>query len=422
MRAHILTIGDELLIGQTINTNAAWIGEQLDHAGIDVLRAVTVGDDHAGIRAALAAALAEAEVVILTGGLGPTHDDVTKLAVAEHLGLELQFHPEILDGVRDLFERRGREMPASNHTQAMVPEGSEVLPNRHGTAPGLWIEHAKNGSLQIVVLLPGVPFEMRTLMTEHVIPRLASRHGLHNIVHRVLHVSGIGESNLQELLGDMSPFFEEGVRLAYLPGPSTIRLRLTAVGEARQEAEARLDAFEAAIRERAGRFIFGTADDTLESVVGGMLRERGRTLALAESCTGGHILDRMTDFPGSSDYIKGGLVAYCNEVKIGTLQVSPETLRSDGAVSEAVAIQMARGVRLLTRADIGMSTTGIAGPSGGTPEKPVGLVWIGFSDASDAFAVKFQFGDDRVVNKERSGAALLNLLRKRLLEEESARR
>jgi nicotinamide-nucleotide amidase len=414
MNAHVLTIGDELLIGQTLNTNATWIGEQLDHAGIDVVAMSTVGDDKGVIQSALQMALRDADLIVITGGLGPTHDDITKIAIADFFLIDLEFRKDLYDRVAEMFARRGRIMPESNRSQAEVPTGAEALENRVGTAPGIWLEREVLGRPRIIVLLPGVPYEMKVLMQEHVLPRLSVNRGVRAIYHRTLQTTGIAESSLAEKLWGIEPFISDGLRLAFLPSPSGVRLRLTGAGQDRDQVDEKLDRFEAFVREQAGDYVFGVGDETIEAVVGHMLLEKGLTLALGESCTGGAVLDRLTNIPGSSSYVKGGVTAYSNEVKMKVLGVQAESLKNHGAVSERVAIEMAIGVRRLVDADIGMSTTGIAGPTGGTADKPVGTVWIGYADDRREFAVSMRFGTDRVQNKERSSAALLDVLRREL--------
>ena len=413
MKAELITIGDELLIGQVVNTNAAWAGEQLDLAGVDVLRMVTLGDDIEAIQAALNDAYRTSELVVITGGLGPTHDDITREAIAGFFGAELRPDPDVLAHIERRFARRGYAMPASNQRQAMVPEGFEVLPNPVGTAPGLWL--AEEGtSARLLAVVPGVPHEMRALMEGEVLPRLRKRKGLRFLRHRTLLTAGIGESNLQERLGDLAGWLGDGLRLAYLPGGGSVRLRASASGNDQQAVERRLDAFEAHLRERIGPYFFGTGTETLEAAVGKMLKARGQTLAVAESCTGGFVLNRLTNVPGSSAYVVGGVVAYGNAVKAEQLGVSEAALEEEGAVSEAVARQMAEGVRERLSADVGVSTTGVAGPSGGTPEKPVGTVWIGYADASGSEARLLSLATDRLLNKQLTSTAVLNDLRQRL--------
>ncbi|MEM1125462.1 MAG: competence/damage-inducible protein A [Bacteroidota bacterium] len=415
MHASLLSIGDELLIGQVVNTNAAWLGEQLVAKGVDLVRVVTLGDDEEEITQALAQALHDTDLVIVTGGLGPTHDDVTRQAVAKHFGVELVFDEAIYAQVQERFARRGLQMPASNRTQAEVPVGFEALPNPVGTAPGLWMARKRGGITQRLAVLPGVPHEMKTMMENEVLPRILTSDRLSTIRQKTLLTAGIGESNLQDEIGDLSDFLNGQVRLAYLPGTNGVRLRLTAQGADPVDTQARLDRFEAYLRQRIGARVYGEDTDVLEAVVGAMLRERGLTLAVAESCTGGLVCHRLTNIPGSSTYLRGGIVAYCNSVKTDLLGVAPDVLEADGAVSQRMALAMAQNVRVRLGADVGVSTTGIAGPGGGTPEKPVGLVWIAYADADGARARKLHFSKDRRINKELTATYVFNLIRQRLL-------
>ncbi len=416
MQATVLTIGDELLIGQVRDTNAAWLGEQLTLAGVVVRRMVTVGDDENMLQSELRRSLSESDLVIATGGLGPTDDDKTREAVADLFGAELTFREDILEAIRGRFERRGRAMPQSNRSQAMVPAGCEALPNGAGTAPGLWREIRQGKAAgSMLAVLPGVPHEMKRLFTDEVLPRVERRGGLRTIVHRTLRTAGIGESSLQEAAGDLSGMLSDALRLAWLPGPGGVRLRITAFGDRREEADGRAAQLEACLRARIGKYIYAATDDALEEVVGQMLRERSLTVAAAESCTGGYVAHALTNIPGSSAWVAGGVVAYANRIKTDVLGVSPETLRQHGAVSERVAEQMAVGVRRRLGADLGLSTTGVAGPSGGAPEKPVGTVWIGYADAAGVSARRLQLVQDRLLNKQLTAAFLLDQVRKNLL-------
>lgn len=420
MKAAILTIGDELLIGQVINTNAAWLGEQLDLAGVDVVHMVTLGDDEAVIQQELESAYTLVDAILITGGLGPTHDDVTREAVARFFGVDLVVHEDIIAQIERRFAARGLVMPASNRTQAMVPEGFEVLPNPVGTAPGLWFEEADGERERILAVLPGVPYEMKRLMQDDVLPRLLAHKGLAVIRHRTLLTTGIGESNLQDEIGDLSTILTPSLRLAYLPGTSGVRLRLSARGTTEEEVTARLDGLEAYLRSRIARYIYGTGDEPLEAAVGRLLAERGLTVATAESCTGGHVVNRLTNISGSSAYVMGGVVAYSNAAKVDLLGVDPELLEEEGAVSKRCAVQLARGARARFGADIGISTTGVAGPTGGTADKPVGLVWVGYADAEGECAVRLHFGQDRLINKERFVTAALNIIRRQVLRRDRA--
>ena len=398
-----------------VNTNAAWLGEQLNLLGIEVERVVTLGDEEAAIRQALDQACAASDLIVLTGGLGPTHDDITRDVVASYFGLSLHVDPGVLKRIRERFRRRGYAMPAINERVALVPEGFEPLANSAGSAPGLWRVETTHGRERIVVLVPGVPREMKALYREEIAPRLRDHTNRRMILQRTLLTVGIGESNLQERIGDLSAYLGPGLRLASLPAAGSVRLRLTATGADRAAVEADLERLEAHLRTQVGPYLYGTDDDTLEAVLGRMLAERGLTVAVAESCTGGLILHRLTNTSGSSAYVLGGVVAYANEVKQDALGVEEQALARHGAVSEVVAQQMAQGVRARLGADIGLSTTGVAGPSGGTPEKPVGTVWIGYADTHSNLAKLHRFGTDRAMNKTRSAIAALDLARRQLL-------
>lgn len=412
MKATLLTIGDELLIGQTVNTNASWLGDRLHGLGVEVQRVVMLADEQPAIVTALTQARAESELVVLSGGLGPTHDDLTREAVAAHFGVLLREDAGTLARLQQRYAARKQPMPVANRKVAQVPEGFDVLPNPVGTAPGLWW----SDGTQVVVLLPGVPSELKALIREAVEPRLRERGALRMVRQRVLRTAGIGESTLQELFGDLSAWLSPQLRLAYLPADGVIRLRLTALGDTEEALEARLDAFENHLRQRAGAYIYTRGEALLEEVVGEMLKERSLTIALAESCTGGLVTSRLTDIAGSSAYVRGGIIAYCNSVKREQLDVDPAVLKAEGAVSESVAAQMARGVRHKLKADIGLAITGIAGPSGGTPDKPVGTVWIGYADAAGAHAIMRHFTPDRLLNKSLSATAALDLVRRQLLQ------
>ena len=414
MTATILTVGDEILIGQILNSNAAWLGEQLGLAGVDVARMETVGDDVDAIQEAIERGFGTGDFVVLTGGLGPTHDDVTREAVAASFGVPLVFQPDVMAEVERVFIERRWDLPEANRKLAEVPEGFEAMLNPKGTAPGLWGEREVAGRMQRIVVLPGVPYEMKAIMREHVLPRLAEM-SERVVLHKTLLTVGQGESSLAEHLGDLSDVLTNGISLAYLPGAGIVRLRVSARGDDREAAQAGLDRAVKRLRSDLGDRIFGEDGDTLEGVLGGMLVERGLTFAAAESCTGGSVASRITRVPGSSRYFLGGVVAYANSVKIRQLGVSEADLEEYGAVSELVVRQMAEGVRDALNADIGIATTGIAGPDGGTPEKPVGTVWLGYADARDTYAVRLYLSRDRAINIRLSTTAALNLVRRQLL-------
>ncbi len=415
MTGHLLTVGDEILLGQIVNTNAAWLGERLAEAGVDLRRSETVGDEVPAIAGAIERATAEgARLVVVTGGLGPTHDDVTRAAVAEAFGVELEFREELFERIRARYESRGRTMPEIGRVMAEAPVGFEALLNPKGSAPGLWGEREVGGRSQVVVVVPGVPHEMKTIMEESVFPRLVERQdGV--VLSRTLLTAGRGESLIAGMIAEQADALPGGLSLAYLPSLGEVRLRLTARGEDREAARRDLDAATDAVRDALGTLVFGEGTTSLEAVVNDMLRARGLRLAVAESCTGGAISARVTAVSGASAVFCGGVVAYSNEAKADLLGVPPALVEAEGAVSEAVARAMAAGARARLGADVGVATTGIAGPTGGTPDKPVGLVWLAYDDGDTQRAVRLQFTTDRAVNVALSTTAALDRVRRQLL-------
>jgi len=409
VKAAVVTIGDELLIGQVVNTNAAWIGAELTNLGIRVTLNMTIGDEREEILEALETVLSKTDVVILTGGLGPTHDDVTKACVADYFKAALIQDDAILAEVKSRFERRNMVMPPSNVGQALVPEGFEAILNSAGSAPAL-IRQEK-GSL--LAVLPGVPHEMKLFMTGTVLPRIQKMGGLDVRCQKTLLVTGIGESSLQQHLDGLGDMLDEHRTLAFLPNLQSLRLRMTTTGEG---AEERLAELEGWIRARASKWIYAEGDTSLEEVVGHLLKQKGLTLAVAESCTGGFVSHTITNVPGSSDYMLGGVVSYSNEAKQEIIGVNSSTIQLHGAVSKETAMEMAEGVRRALGASIGISTTGIMGPGGGTPEKPVGTVWLGISTQEKTIAVLQKLGSERTRNKQRAVTAILNLLRRTILQ------
>lgn len=410
MKVHLLTVGDELLIGQVVNTNAAWLGEQLMIRGAEVVRMVTIPDELNLIVDELRRSHADADLVIVTGGLGPTHDDLTRDAIADFLGVSLSLHVPTLETIRARFSRRNKVMPERNRVQAMVPHGCVVLDNPVGTAPGLWYEERAF----MLTALPGVPHEMKELMQAYVFDKIEHHERIRPLAQRTLLTTGIGESDLQELLGNTSSFLAEGQKLAYLPQIGGVRLRITSFGRDKSDASVQLTEIEAYIRGRLDRHIFGVEDEMLEARVGDMLKSAGLTLATAESCTGGLIGDRITRVSGSSAYFKGGVIAYCNQIKRDVLNVDADVLAEYGAVSEETALQMAVGVRELMDTDIGISSTGIMGPTGGTPDKPVGTIWIAYADHSSQWARCVSTQKDRQNNKLYASTAALSMLWQKL--------
>ncbi len=410
MNAYIITIGDEILIGQVMNTNAAFIGEKLSYIGIPADYMMVVGDDEEKILTEFKRATELADVVIVTGGLGPTHDDVTRSAVCKFFDTNLIPDGEVRKNIERLMQRRNYPWTQAAENQALVPRKATPIHNHHGTAPGMWFE--ENGKHFCV--MPGVPYEMKAMMEDFVIPRLSKlTHGM-IIRHRVLKTTGIPESFLAQKLGDVDGL-TKGARLAFLPSPKGVRLRITAQALTSEEADQKLDEVEKRIREKADKYIYAVGEIELEVTLSELLNEKQLTLAIAESCTGGLIGDRLTNIPGSSTFLLADIVAYSNDAKIKYLNVPASLIKEHGAVSKEVAEAMALGVRKTAGADIGISVTGIAGPSGGTPEKPVGLVWIVYADASETVSLKFNFGDERIRVKERASQAAMELVRRKLL-------
>lgn len=408
MKLEVITIGSELLLGQIVDTNAAELGRALAAAGAEVIRHLSVADRPDAIRAAVSESLNRTGFVITTGGLGPTRDDMTKLEVAAIFGKPLKLDEGVLRSLEERFRRLGRPMPAVNRTQAEIPDGATVLPNPRGTAPGLWVE---DGQGRVVVMLPGVPSEMRGLLAEEVLPRIAQRSAGHVVRSRTVRTTGIAESALAERVGAI----EESIApltLAYLPTTEGVDLRVTAWGIRTDDADRLLAAAAERLRERAGEHCYGEDDTDLAAAVLNGLRARRARLVVAESCTGGLLGSRITAVPGASDVFIGGVVAYDNVVKSGMLDVPPELLERHGAVSEEVVSAMAQSVQRQFAVDAALAITGIAGPSGGTPEKPVGTVWMAARLGLEGRALKRIFPGDRGEIRARAAQAALDLLRR----------
>lgn len=411
MQAEIITIGDELLIGQVVDTNSAWLGSTLGDDGIKVIQITSVQDHATQIVQAVNDALSRADIVLMTGGLGPTKDDITKKTLAEMFGMKLVRNEQVYEMVGKQLALRGIAFTELNQGQALVPDGCTVLPNRNGTAPGMWFE--RDG--KVLISMPGVPFEMKALVKDEVLPRLRKHFALDANVHRTIITFGLAESILADTIASWEEALPPYLHLAYLPSALCIRLRLSAYEIDRQKAEQEIESQIEKLSKVIPHYIIGSEDDSLESVTGTLLKTRGETLATAESCTGGNIAHRFTAMPGASEYFKGGVVAYSNEVKMALLGVDPESLNRYGAVSQSVAEQMAEGVRRATGATYGISTTGIAGPTGGTPEKPVGTVWMAVATPNGVFSRRMVFGSVRSQNIERASSNCINLLRLQLL-------
>lgn len=416
MIVEIVTIGDELLLGETIDVNAVWLARELGAIGIPVVRRTTVGDGAAAIAAAVREALDRTGGVITTGGLGPTSDDRTRPAVAALFGRELRQDDAIWEQLRGIWRDRGRpgEPPEANRVQALVPEGAIVLHNRYGTAPGLFLEDEDG---RWVAMLPGVPREMRGLMNDELLPRLRARTADDRRVIRsvTLRTTGIAESSLPDLLGDHADGFG-AITLAYLPGQEGVDLRLTVRDAHPDDADRALAVAADAVRARLGRHWYADGPTDLADVVVHACRAASRRLAVGESCTGGMLATRITSVSGASEIFLGGVIAYDNAVKVEQLGVDPQLLERRGAVSEEVARAMAAGARAALRADIGIGITGLAGPGGGTPEKPVGLVWIAVDLDGEVLVHGGRFSGDRAEIRFRATQAALNMLRRALLK------
>lgn len=414
MRAEILTIGDELLIGQIINTNQAYIAEKLNSIGIYCERMITVGDNMNAVLNAFDESFNRADVVCVTGGLGPTHDDITKKMVCEFFKTELVMHEETLSHIKQLATRRNIAMIQSNIDQALVPKNCTVIPNSVGTAPGMMFEQNN----KYFFVMPGVPYEMKEMLDGWIIPFLEKKNIDSVVRHRTLKTTGIGESMLAKEIGSIEEVIgsDGTVSLAFLPNPMGTKLRITVKDTILESAQTKLIQAEKILRSKVEKYIYSDDEKDLEDVVGILLKERNLKLTTAESCTGGLLANRITNVSGSSEYFLGGFVVYHNQLKIDEIGVAEKLIQEHGAVSKEVAEAMAHGARLTTKSDIALSTTGIAGPTGGTPEKPVGLCWIGYSDSETTFALKFNFGDNRTRFKERASQAALELLRRKLLK------
>ena len=405
--AELLTIGDEILYGQIVDTNSQWMGAALSNAGINVIRKTSVGDREDEILNAFAEAEKRADIILITGGLGPTSDDLTKPCLAKYFNCELKINNEALAEVTEFFKSRGRELTEVNRQQAALPVCCEKVTNAMGTAPGMWFE--RNG--KIFVSMPGVPHEMKRMMTDLIIPKLLGKFETPIIHHTVIRTVGIGESFLSDKISAWEKALPPYIRLAYLPSLGEVKLRLTAIGNNKETLIKESNELVEKIRPLAGDYIFGVGEDTLEVVVGKTLKEKKLTLSVAESCTGGYLSHLITSVPGSSEYFLGSIIPYAYEIKMRQLGVKPETLEKFGAVSEPTIMEMANLVRAKFNTDIGVATSGIAGPGGATPEKPVGTIWIAYSDKHQTVTRKLQLSKDRMINIRMASVAVLNLIR-----------
>ncbi len=410
MKAEIINIGDELLIGQVVNTNASWMAAELTKSGIQVVYISSIADDVRAIEDELNAAAERADIILISGGLGPTKDDITKKTLAGYFESGFVFHEPTFEQVKKIFAARKFEVSELNRQQALIPEKCTPLLNISGTAPGMWFE--KDG--KVFVSMPGVPFEMKTMMTDQVIPRLVKYFRLGAIVHKTVMTTGMPESFLASQIQDWENNLPHHIHLAYLPQPGIVRLRLSAKGKDKEKLMAEIDRHINTLKTYISDIIFGYDDVSLEEVIGALLVKSGKTISTAESCTGGYLAHLITSISGSSRYFKGSVVSYANAVKRDLLHVDAGALEQYGAVSRQVVEAMAAGAREQLKTDFSLAISGIAGPDGGTTEKPVGTVWIALSDKDGVISQLFHFGEHRGRNIRRSALAALNMLRLQL--------
>ncbi|MBL7926987.1 MAG: competence/damage-inducible protein A [Bacteroidia bacterium] len=410
MNVEIVTIGDELLIGQVVDTNSAWMGDTLNKAGFAVKQITSVSDNEGRIIEALEKAKQNADIILITGGLGPTKDDITKVSLCKFFNTHLVFSDEAYAQVSHFFTLRGSDVSDVNKLQAMLPANCHVLHNKVGTAPGMWF----NTDGKIFVSMPGVPYEMKLLMTDEVLPRLKNIFATPAILHKTILTQGIGESVIAEKIADIEDALPPYIKLAYLPAVASVRLRLTGISN-NTDLENELNTLVADIEARIKPYVYGYDNDTLPAVVGRLLKQKQQTITLAESCTGGYIAHLLTSVPGSSAYFKGSVIAYAYEVKEDMLEVDKQVLQTKGAVSEEVVVQMATQARQVFKSDYALAVSGIAGPDGGTAEKPVGTVWISLAYEGGTVAKRFKFGTDRNRNIEATALTALHLLFSKLI-------
>lgn len=408
--AIIITIGDELLLGQVVDTNSSWMAQQLDILGIKTIRRVAIADEPQALKDELNIAIQKAAYVFLTGGLGPTKDDLTKQTLAEYFDMSLVQKNEVLRHIEHIFEQSGRVLTLANKQQALLPEKCLVLPNKIGTASGMWFTQSECH----IVALPGVPYEMKGIFTEEIVPKIKAQQQNFYHGHRHFLLMNASETVIAQKIADIENGLPDFIRLAYLPGIGALRLRLSGGHSDEQFLNTELDKIAAQIKDTLGTLIAATEDLPIAAVIGKLLKANGLTLGLAESCTGGLIAHKITDIPGSSAYFDGGIVCYAYSVKENLLDVRQQTLEQEGAVSEATVLQMAKQARKNLQTDYALAISGILGPDGGTKEKPVGTVWMAISGPSGTRAKRFYFRFDRWRNKELAANTALEWLRQSL--------
>lgn len=420
MRAEILTIGDEILIGQIVNTNSVWIAQQLNLAGVQVVHMASVSDNEASILKAFDDAKSRADFVFITGGLGPTKDDITKKTIAKYFNKKLVTDKQTLDTVSDFFTKRGREINELNKQQALVPEGCFVIQNNNGTAPGMWIEKDNT----VFISMPGVPYEMKAMVSETILPKIISENELPFIYHKTVLTQGVGESVIAEIIEAWEDkLHEKNIKLAYLPQPGIVRLRLSTFGQNMNVLQTNVDEEIKKLSTLIEKYIYGFENygeetPSLQKIISQILRDKKQTLSLAESCTGGHITSLFTAIAGASEIFKGAIVPYTNNAKNEFLKVDNDIFEKFGAVSKECVEQMSANVLKKFKSDYSLSVSGIAGPTGGTVEKPVGLVWISIASKTKVVSFKLQFGDNRERNIVMTAQTSLNHLRKFILNSE----
>lgn len=412
--ASIITIGDELLIGQVIDTNSAWMAQQLNKAGIQVKRRIAVGDSASDIREALDEERVHADIILITGGLGPTADDITKPLLCEYFSGTMIVNKEALENVNYLFEKVfKREITERNIKQAEVPDNCKVILNKRGSAPGMWFE--KDG--KVIVAMPGVPYEMKGMMEDDVIPLLCKKFSFPYITHRTLLTFGVGESVIADRILDFEAALPASIKIAYLPNYGMVRLRLTTTGIDKIKVDDEIDKYFSELQTYVSDYLVTTEDESLEIVVGKLLLKQNKTMSTAESCTGGYIAHLLTNLPGASAFYTGSVVSYSYKAKEDLLSVQEKTLLEKGAVSEEVVMEMAAGALKNINSDYTIAVSGIMGPQGGTPDKPVGTVWVCVGSKAKLVTRKFHFRFDRQKNIELTAANALNLLRRFTVEE-----
>ena len=411
-QAEIITIGDEILYGQILDTNSKWLSEELDALGVRVVQKTTIGDNEKDILESLTSASKRANLILITGGLGPTNDDLTKPCLVKYFDVSLELNTDVEKTVKNLFESRGMKFTETNRGQAFLPTNCRMIPNKMGTAPGMWFD--ENGV--VYVSMPGVPYEMKGMMTDTILPMIRKRFKTPVIYHKIVKTIGIGESFLSDKIVTWEKGLPAHIKLAYLPSLGEVKLRLTATGDSKEQLVEDVDAQIEKLRPFAEKYFYGFNTDTLETKIGELLKARNLTVSTAESCTGGYISHLITSVAGSSFYFRGSVIAYDNVIKESVLKVSGRILEEFGAVSAETVTEMAQNVKKILGTDLGIAVSGIAGPDGGTPEKPVGTVWIAVSDAKGTQAKKLKLTKNRELNIEASAKLALNLLRQRLLE------